>query len=157
MLPLLLDTFLYRQELFRGMLHGLLISEQRMKVRSYRGTAAACAPPRHDQRSWFQWREKVSEHGWCQWRDNTEHMYPDKNVMWRTDRRTVFSESSFEMPVLNIKLRWSISATVSLPTVVFSQLTAYCTKEKAFVFIINLRRLLISLPSQWALWGSLEI
>ena len=28
------------------------------------------APPRHDQRSWFQWRDKVSEHGWCQWRDN---------------------------------------------------------------------------------------
>ena len=30
-------------------------------------TAAACAPPRHDQRSWFQWRDEASEHGWYQW------------------------------------------------------------------------------------------
>jgi hypothetical protein len=34
----------------------------------------------------------------------SEHRYPDKNVMWQT----FFSESSFEMQVLNIKVRWSI-------------------------------------------------
>ena len=35
----------------------------------------------------------------------SEHMYPDKNVMRQRESQTFFSESSFEMPVLNIKLR----------------------------------------------------
>ena len=50
----------------------------------YPYTAAACAPPRHDQRSWFQWRDKVSEHGWCQWqcvRTSTQEFFV--SVMWR--------------------------------------------------------------------------
>ena len=82
-------------------------------------TAAARAPPRHDQRSWYQWqRGNVSE-----------HTYPVPSTYYRTctdvhctvqyvcnvtqikmwcDTRTQFSASTFvPMSVLSIKLRWS--------------------------------------------------
>jgi len=48
----------------------------------------------------------VSDVTTCQNRTSTQGFFV--SVMWRTDGRTFFSESSFEMQVLNIKLRWSI-------------------------------------------------
>jgi len=76
-------------------------------------TAAARAPPRHDQRSWFQWRDDVTT---CQnIRKVSEHMYPDKNVMWRTDGQTFSLVGSFwSWSDKTSTLRWSTRIHVQI-------------------------------------------